>query len=169
MMKIVMKVVMLMATGAVAMTVLGGCGNSATETAAVSEEKYADSAVFAGNEKYNEIKNTLSVAYAGTTDTDKLVYYVINEEATRGILVMRENNADTDPHAIMMIGDITDNGDGTFTLLDVSSWAALTYTVDVTEEMGEEAYTISFNGMTDTAALFPANKDSVLEKISELN
>ncbi len=82
---------------------------------------------------------------------------------------MRENNADTDPHAIMMIGDITDNGDGTYTLLDVSSWAALTYTVDVTEEMGEEAYTISFNGMTDTAALFPANKESVLEKISELN
>ena len=80
---------------------------------------------------------------------------------------MKENSAEKDPHAIMLIGDVTDNGDGTYTLLDVSTWEALTYKVSVTEEMGEEAYTITFNGLNDTASMFSANLDSVFEKISE--
>ncbi len=164
------KIIMTLVAGVMTMAMLTGCGEAADTSADNSVEDvkmYADSSAFSGNDKYDEIAKTLTQAYAGTTDTDKLVYYVVNEDETRAILCMKENSAEKDPHAIMLIGDVTDNGDGTYTLLDVSTWEALTYKVSVTEEMGEEAYTITFNGLNDTASMFSANLDSVFEKISE--
>jgi len=164
------KIMMVMVACVLSMATLAGCGEAASEenSAAVSaEEMVADSSAFSGNEKYDEIKKTLTKAYAGTTDTNKLVYYVVNEDNTRAILCMKENTSEKDPHAVMLAGDITDNGDGTYTLLDVSTWQALTFKLSVTEEMGEEAYTITFNGINDTASMFPSNLESVFDKISE--
>lgn len=163
------KIMMVMVACVLAMAALTGCGSSADASAEVTtdDKKVADSSVLSGNEKYDEIKKTLTKAYAGTTDTNKLVYYVVNEDNTRAILAMKENTSDVDEHAVMLIGDVTDNGDGTYTLLDVSTWEALTYKLSMTEEMGEEAYTITFNGINDTASMFEANTESVFEKISE--
>lgn len=165
------KIMMVMVACVLSVAALTGCGSApedaSAEVTTAEDKKVADSSVLSGNEKYDEIKSTLTKAYAGTTDTNKIVYYVVNDDNTRAILCMKENVQDVDPHAVMLIGDITDNGDGIYTLLDASTWQALTFKLSVTEEMGEEAYTITFNGINDVAQMFPSNPESVFDKISE--
>lgn len=172
------KLLALLMCVTVSAMVLAGCGGkdeSSKKAKTSSEESSSEDIEEEGSDEdsqeeatysgfsLTELEPYMTCCYQGITDSeDTYMYYATNDDVTFSVLVVWNK---TDNQYYSVVGNSTNNGDGTVTIEDNKE--GVTFTFGVTNN-GDETYTLDC-GNAGSALVETTTSEEVLDNMQKIN